>query len=327
MSEGGERIEIYYFSGTGNSLAVARDIAGKTGGRLVSIPSSMKGSEAAPSNTKGSEAAPSMMDSERITTDADVMGVIFPVYHKSIPLILKRFVEKMERLDKKYIFGVCTYGDTPGLATRHLGELVQSRGGQLAAGFGVHMPYNYITPSLVLKDFFSSFTLREIPVEKQQALFASAQEKIESIAAFVSARKSGTFEITADILTRLADTLNLYETLGKSVWLKIAGVDEQTDLSFLESRQLMDRAFQADEKCNGCGICSRVCPVGDIRMVDDAGEPHRRPVWQHHCEQCFACLQWCPQEAIQFGSKTSGGKRYHHPDVKLADMFRSSSKD
>jgi len=24
-----------------------------------------------------------------------------------------------------------------------------------------------------------------------------------------------------------------------------------------------------------------------------------RPVWQHHCEQCFACLQWCPKEAIQ----------------------------
>jgi len=50
-------------------------------------------------------------------------------------------------------------------------------------------------------------------------------------------------------------------------------------------------------------------------------------MWQHHCEKCFACLQWCPQEAIQFGSKTSGRKRYHHPDVKLADMVRSSSKD
>ena len=327
MSEGGKRAEIYYFSGTGNSLAVARDIAGKIGGRLVSIPSIMK----------VSEAAPSIMDSEYITTGADVMGVVFPVYHKSIPLILKRFIEKMENLDEKYIFGVCTYGDTPGLAIRHLRELLESRGGQLAAGFGVHMPYNYVTPSFqykgkrsgtfVLKDFFSSFTLREVPIEKQQALLAGAQKKIEHIAAFVSARKSGTFEITSDVLTRLADTLHLQETLGKSVWLKVAGVDERTDLPFLESRQLMDRAFQVDEKCNGCGICSRVCPVGNIRMVDDAGEPHRRPVWQHRCEQCFACLQWCPQEAIQFGSKTSGGKRYHHPDVKLADMFRSSSKD
>jgi hypothetical protein len=119
------------------------------------------------------------MDSESIAIDADAMGVVFPVHHKGIPLILKRFVGKMENLDKKYIFGVCTYGDTPGFAIRHLGQLVQSRGGQLAAGFGVHMPYNYITPSFVLKDFFSSFTLREIPIEKQQALFAGAQKRWE----------------------------------------------------------------------------------------------------------------------------------------------------
>jgi flavodoxin len=29
--------EIYYFTGTGNSLAIARDIAGKTNGKLISI--------------------------------------------------------------------------------------------------------------------------------------------------------------------------------------------------------------------------------------------------------------------------------------------------
>lgn len=31
--------EIYYFSGTGNSLAVARDIAVRIGGRPIPIPS------------------------------------------------------------------------------------------------------------------------------------------------------------------------------------------------------------------------------------------------------------------------------------------------
>jgi hypothetical protein len=33
--------EIYYFSGTGNSLVVARDIAEKLDGKLISIPSVM----------------------------------------------------------------------------------------------------------------------------------------------------------------------------------------------------------------------------------------------------------------------------------------------
>jgi MinD superfamily P-loop ATPase len=52
-----------------------------------------------------------------------------------------------------------------------------------------------------------------------------------------------------------------------------------------------------------------------------------RPTWHHRCEQCFACLQWCPEEAIQFGTETAGKDRYHHPDVTLADMRRAASKE
>lgn len=54
------RTEIYYFTGTGNSLAVARDIAGKTNGKLISISS--------------------VIDKESIKTDADSIGIVFPAY-------------------------------------------------------------------------------------------------------------------------------------------------------------------------------------------------------------------------------------------------------
>lgn len=77
----------------------------------------------------------------------------------------------------------------------------------------------------------------------------------------------------------------------------------------------MDRSFWVDEKCDGCGICKAVCPSGNIDL------PGERPVWLHHCEQCLACIQWCPQEAIQFGKKTPRYKRYHHPEVTLKDML------
>jgi len=291
-------MDIYYFSGTGNSLVVARDIAQKTNGKLISIPS--------------------VMDKESIKTDADVIGIVFPVYHKSIPFIIKRFVSKMDNLDKKYIFGVCTYGDSPCLAIKYLDKIIKSHGGKLAAGFAVNMPYNYITPSFVLNGFFKSFILREIAIEKQQELFTNWKKKLESIYEFVHARKEGEFETSAEIIEHLVDFLNLNETLGKTVWLKIAGFEGKTHLLFQESLQLMDCGFKCDDTCSGCGICSKVCPVRNIKMVDD------RPVWQHHCEQCFACLQWCPKEAIQFGSKTSHGKSYHHPDVKLSDMLRQN---
>ncbi|BDZ67069.1 hypothetical protein [Methanobacterium ferruginis] len=49
--------EIYYFSGTGNSLAVARDIARKMDGKLIPIAS--------------------VVNSGPIVTDTDVIGIVF----------------------------------------------------------------------------------------------------------------------------------------------------------------------------------------------------------------------------------------------------------
>ena len=82
--------------------------------------------------------------------------------------------------------------------------------------------------------------------------------------------------------------------MGKSTWLKIAGIQGRTALSFIESRQLMDRAFHVDESCIGCGTCARVCPVANIEMIEEAGAEHATPAWQQRCEQCFACLHWLP---------------------------------
>lgn len=292
--------DIFFFSGTGNSLAVAQALAEHLGGRLRSIPVAMA--------------------QQAVEIEADAVGLVFPVYHKSLPLIVKRFVERRAHLDRAYLFAVVTYGDTPGLALQHLADLIEARGGRLAAGFGVHLPYNYLTPTPVLRGFFDAFTLREIPVETRRALIAEAPETIEEIAAYVGAGQTGDLEVTADPLTRLADRLGLPETLGKQVWLRVAGAQDVPDVPFIESRQWMDHAFQVDERCLSCGTCADVCPVGNIRLI--AG----RPTWQHHCEQCFACLHWCPQTALQFGTATVGKRRYHHPEITLTEMIQASGE-
>jgi ferredoxin len=196
-----------------------------------------------------------------------------------------------------------------------LDKLIKAKEGKLAAGFAVKMPYNYISPTMVFKDFLKSFTLREIPFEKQQKMFKDWEKKLEIVSQFLNTRKEGISETNARIIEHLMDSLNLRETLQKSVWLKIAGYKGHTDLPFQESIQLMDYGFNCDDKCISCNICLKVCPAKNIEIVNG------RPVWQHKCEQCFACVQWCPKEAIQFGNKTSGKKRYHHPDVKVSDMF------
>lgn len=74
-----------------------------------------------------------------------------------------------------------------------------------------------------------------------------------------------------------------------------------------------DRKFRADGSCTGCGTCGRVCPVSDIEMRDG------RPVWLHRgCMQCCACINRCPEHAIQYGDATVNSGRYVFPE----DMLR-----
>ena len=287
---------VYYFSGTGNSFAVARDIADRLDAELTSIAAVTR--------------------SEKVEPPAEVVGIVFPDYQSSLPNIVKRFMNKVEGLQGKYVFGVCTYGGAgPGLTMRYLEQLVESRGGRLAAGFAVSMPYNYIIPSIRLGDPVIRVTLNPDPAEKQRKKFSEWEKKLETITGFVDQRREGVNETSGELLLKLVDRLKLKDSLGKHVWLKMAGYSGHTDLSFSESWRLMDHGFSSNEDCVSCGACEKICPVDNIEVING------KPSWRHSCEQCFACLQWCPQSAIQYGKHTEDNERYHHPNVKPSDLM------
>jgi ferredoxin len=258
------KIRLYVYTGTGNSLWVARQLAAELKRTtIVFIPYPQK----------------------PVMVQAETVGIIFPVHIWGLPSRVVQFVKHLKAKPSTYFFAVAVNAGQPAATLPQLRRLMASRGLSLSLGYSIVLPSNYIPwggPG---------------PKEAQQKLFGEARKRMQVIATKVRRQERGK-----------VDRGPLWQNILFSLFYK---------LSFRQVHK-MDKKFWADEKCNGCGICSKVCPAANIEMVKE------KPVWLHRCEQCLACLQWCPQEAIQYGEKTTRYQRYHHPEVALKDMLEQA---
>jgi len=253
---------LFYYTGTGNSLWVARELADRLGEtELVAIASHRDGLETITSKT---------------------IGLVFPVHMWGVPAPVVRFVQTLCHLQPDYVFAVATNSSQVAATLVQLRKIMAENGLTLAAGFGVILPSNY-TP-------FGG----PGPQEEQNRRFKLAQEKIAYIVDRIKER--ATLPVEKGSFGQSILSATVYK------------------LSYFRIPQ-MDAQFWADDKCNHCGICYKVCPAENITLQEG------KPVWNHKCEQCFACLQWCPQQAIQYGKNTSQRERYHHPEIQLKDVI------
>lgn len=76
-----------------------------------------------------------------------------------------------------------------------------------------------------------------------------------------------------------------------------------------------DQGFHVGDTCIQCGICQNICPNHNIILKNGALE------FQHQCEHCVACINCCPQKAIQWKSATQKRNRYKHPDVTVREII------
>lgn len=286
-------ITIYYFSGTGNSYMAARAIWGRLDGRFVSIPS--------------------VMDMDKIRVDSDSIAIVFPAYLAAIsgvPSIVERFVKKLDDIKPLRIIAVCTCGGYESVnalpALMRLRSIVRTCGGKLSAEYSVRLPMNNLDYDHI-----------PIPICRECGkIIVRSVFKIDDIAARIEKGKGTKFRLIKALFFYLMAPL--YALMRAAILRDLREKAKEPVDSKLTYRDLMpltDKSISVGDNCVGCGICERVCPAANIRMAD------HRPEFQHRCEMCFACDEWCPQGAIRHWGRAKGVK-YHHPYVKTPTYYR-----
>ncbi|MFX1325176.1 MAG: EFR1 family ferrodoxin, partial [Promethearchaeota archaeon] len=218
-----------------------------------------------------------------IESTSEKVGFIFPLYYSGLPKIVHDFVKKINLIKSEYFFAVVTNaGDVTELPLQQIEKILRTKIKTLSAGFLITMPNNYII----------GYDIH--PESRQKEFFEEANKQIEKITEIIENRQ---------------------KNLDPYIFKKDLSRGERFNAKFREDVNSNDKLFYAQETCTSCGICKEVCPVNNIIIVEGV------PAWQHKCQQCLACINFCPEEAIQIGSSTLKTHRYHHPDITLQEII------
>ena len=187
---------IFCYTGTGNSLYVAKSIANFIGAKLRLLDQSVL--------------------RQSISGDYEYLGIVFPVYHQELPIMVRQFVNQFSNVRCNYVFGVSTYGDKPTLALSYLEEILSKRNMQLKSGFAVQMPYNYLRPNKFGIDMINSFTVKLPNDKKKQDILTKAENKIMQIAEQINEKHTCKAEVSDKFIEVLVDRLRLRDSVQKN---------------------------------------------------------------------------------------------------------------
>jgi ferredoxin len=235
---------ICFFSGTGNSLSLAREIAAGLGDtELINI---------------------SGKDPESLNlNDVERLGFIFPVYYGCIPPIMRQFIEKLT-LDKSiYIFGVVTRGGLAGPVQSELADVVASVGGKLSLSYSVMMPGNYIAmygamPEIIQRTLFDKSTKKAAQIAEKIKV-KLIDQTIKDNNNTISLRKK-----VPDYLTFSKDFRITHNCTGCKLCFKICPSSNIT---------MVNNKPHFDSSCQHCMACIQWCPTAAITYKDLT--PHR----------------------------------------------------
>jgi len=224
---------LFYFTGTGNSLAVARKIAERLTDTIV-VPM-----------LKGDAETYLDVETERV-------GLIYPIHMNAVPFVVVKFIEKLKRLSGQYVFAVATHGGIPGMSGLYLKKVLDKQQITLDAYFEIEMINN--TPKGVApKPLMRLKWELDITSEIIEAMLKTADALID--------------EIAHSVLIKERKTLNNPTSNSKKIsyWM-------MKQLWHISEKSRPKLTFILDGCCTGCGLCETLCTTNRIIMKDGKPE-------------------------------------------------------
>lgn len=216
----------------------------------------------------------------------DAIGVVCPTYSHLPPHIVQEFLRKAT-LRADYLFMIMTYGNNHSGAASLTYDICRS--------FGLN--FNCIATVKMVDNYLPVFDMNE-----QKALDMHVDEQLERIKVKIESRVNEIAPITEEELA----------------WHR-AGQKRNADMpAFNDGSQIT----VLKDKCVGCGICAKVCPVGNFYLEN--GIAKRR---SEQCEFCLACANLCTNKAIVCGIMDKNpDARYRNEHVSLCEIIKANDQ-
>ncbi|HEY5493106.1 MAG TPA: EFR1 family ferrodoxin [Candidatus Anoxymicrobiaceae bacterium] len=244
--------EIYYFSDTGNSFYVARELAKR-------IP-----------ETRLTPIA-SLLSKDAVSADVDAVGFVFPTHGMISPIPVRRFLKKIDLGSANYLFSVVTRGGTKFLGFKKMDRILGKQGKRLDACFLLNMADND-----------PKFEVYDIPTAERIAGIESVvQGRLDSIARTITEKKASRERDTEFVhdsnyfLERLVILGMVYaEFNGVNDYFycdekcKGCGTCEKVCLSGKIEMADDKPLWRDDVKCYMCYACLNYCPAESVQIKD-----------------------------------------------------------
>jgi ferredoxin len=231
---------------------------------------------------------PKVLEDKKYNYEAEKIGFIFPVHFQNAPYIVRELLKNIKIIDNPYVFAIVTSGGEIGKTFQNINKILDNQNRTLHSEFSLVFPSN----SIIMED-------RSSTPEEIDRLIKNSEVRINEIIELISNNE-----------------------IEKCIFKKSSFKDRFGSLmgSFFLYKIFNDRRFKVEnEKCVRCGTCVSVCPMENIKIIDD------KVTYNRNCECCLACIHWCPCIAIEH-FRTRGIPRYHHPNIKVKHMRDYKSK-